>query len=180
VGQQIEVDGARLVGLDEALVEPGEVAVPQVALVLIDPLLVTQQLLGEGLVPGRERGLGDHRVLGDFLEEVIELFGPLGRERRAEPDFLERQVADVLVDDVADGLQLGQVSELPHLLVGVVLAGFLPGQPGQEPLDLGVEQIDLVVAHADLAGQLLVVRLHGGPDVVQHAAGDLGDVRDLA
>ncbi|MHC4100668.1 MAG: hypothetical protein ACYSW1_07340, partial [Planctomycetota bacterium] len=114
-------------GLHEALVEPREVAVAQVTLVLIDPFLVTHQLTGQHLVPGRERRLGDHRVLGDLLEEVVELLGALGGELRPQADLLQRQITEVLVDDVADGLELGQVAQLPHLLVGVVPAGLLLG-----------------------------------------------------
>ena len=78
--------------------------------------------------------------------ELDQLHLPRLREAPALVELLAREIHEVLVDDVADVLEITDEGDQRDLLLGEIRAHGLTPEPGQEELDLALEVVELVVA----------------------------------
>src|SRR5581483_2701559 len=157
VGEHVQVDLGRLERLGEAPTQPGQVRIAQLALALPHHRPLVQHLLGEAAVVGREARDGALEVLGHHAVELDELGLPGLREAAALVELLPRQLHEVLVDDVADVLQVADERDQRDLLLGEVRAHGLVPEPRKEELDLALEIVELIVPPLHVLQQLLVV-----------------------
>ncbi len=56
----------------------------------------------------------------------------------------------------------------------------LAGEFGEEFFDLGVEEIDVVIAFGDFPDEVFIIGFEGAPEVAEHGADDFGGVHDFA
>src|SRR5262245_49738823 len=86
--------------------EPSEMRLAQLALALAHNRALVQHLLGEAPVVGREAGDGALEVLRHEAVELDQLHLARVREAPALVELLAREIHQVLVDDVADVLEI--------------------------------------------------------------------------
>src|SRR2546429_4966783 len=99
---------------------------------------------------------------------------------RSLVELLARQLDEVLVDDVADVLEVADEGDEADLLARELGAHRLAPEAGQEELDLALEEVDLVVALLDLLEQRLVIGAKDGHGVAQHDLHHVGHAQRLA
>ena len=124
-----------------------------------------------------ERGL---QALADALVEGGQLGGAFGGELIIAFDFLRRQLAQVLVDDVADVLEIDGERHDLHGAMALALVEAVAGELGDVELDRFVERVDDVVAPRHVAGELAVVGHQRGHDVAQHGLDRVAHAQRLA
>src|SRR5438093_3394209 len=180
VRENVEVDLGRLDRLREAGAQAADVGLAQLALAHAHEGPLVEHLLREGLVVGREGGDRALEVLGHETVELEDL-GPAGlREAARLVELLARQLHEVLVDDVADVLEVADEGDEADLLARELGAHRLAPEAGQEELDLALEEVDLVVALLDLLEQRLVIGAKDGHGVAQHDLHHVGHAQRLA
>src|SRR5438093_596232 len=180
VREDVEVDLGRLDGLREPGAQAAQVGFAQLSLAHAHEGPLVEHLLREGLVVGREGGDRALEVLGHETVELEDL-GPAGlREAARLVELLARQLHEVLVDDVADVLEVADEGDEADLLARELGAHRLAPEAGQEELDLALEEVDLVVALLDLLEQRLVIGAKDGHGVAQHDLHHVGHAQRLA
>lgn len=101
-------------------------AVGGAALGIAHRRLVGEELAGEHDVARREDVERQRQRRGDAVVEIADLGQPLRREGIALADLLLGELAQVLVDDVADMLEIGDqgddLEQAPALLLGELVA----------------------------------------------------------
>src|SRR5437870_408414 len=157
VRQDVEVDLRRLDGLGEARPQPIEVRLAQVALALPDHRALVEDLLRQSAVVRGEGGDGPLEVLPDDRVELLDLHPARVGEPSSLVELLPRELHQVLVDDVADVLEIPDEGDQRDLFAREVRAHRLATEPGEEELDLPLEEVDLVVTPRDVLQELLVV-----------------------
>src|SRR5467141_979412 len=147
------MDLGRLDRLREAGAQAPEVRLAQLALAHAHEGPLVEHVLRERLVVGGEGGDGALEVLGHEAVELEDL-RPAGlREPARLVELLARQLHEVLVDDVADVLEVADEGDEADLLAGELGAHRRTPETGQEELDLALEKVELVVALLDLLEQ---------------------------
>src|SRR5262245_14839921 len=180
VRQDVQVDLRRLQRFGQPRPQPAQVRFTQLTLAGPHERPLVQHLASQRPVVGGERRDRSLQVLGDQAVELLDL-GPAGlREPAALIVLLPGQLHQVLVDDVADVLEVADEGDHADLLAGELRAHRLPPQPGQEELDLALHEIELVVALLDLLDEREVVRAERGQRIAQHPLRDVGHAQGLA
>src|SRR5262249_46646194 len=116
VGENVEVDLGRLHGLREACAQAHEVRFAQLALAHAHEGTLIQHLLRERSVVGGERGDGALEVLGHEAVELEDLRPSGLREAPRLIHLLARQLHQILVDDIADVLEVADDRDQADLL----------------------------------------------------------------
>src|SRR5262245_37929884 len=104
----------------------------QLALALAHDGTLVEDFLRETPVVGGEAGDRALEVLRHEPVELDQLQLPRLREAPALVELLARQVHEVLVDDVADVLEIADEGDERDLLLGEIRAHGLTSEPGQE------------------------------------------------
>src|SRR5712691_7534971 len=136
VGQHVEVDVGRLERIRAPGAQADQVGFAQLALALADERPAIEHLLGEPAIVRGERRDRALEVLGDEPVELQQLGPALVRELSPVIELLAGQLDQVLVDDVADVLEVADQRDQRDLLAGEVGRHRLPVEPRQEELDL--------------------------------------------
>src|SRR5204863_7107693 len=119
---------------------------------------LVEPLLRQRAVVGGEGGDGTLEILRHQPVELEDL-RPAGiGEAPALIEPLARQLHQVLVDDVADVLEVADHGDERDLLLREIRAHRLAPEPREEELDLALEEIRLVVAALDVLDDLRIVR----------------------
>src|SRR5256885_4555321 len=157
VRQDVEMNLRRLDGLGEARPEPLEVQLAQVALALPDERALVEHVLRQRAIARGERGDRALEVLRDQRVELLDL-RPAGLgEVPALVELLPPELHQVLVDDVADVLEVADDRDQTDLLAREVRPHRVAAEARQEELDLALEKVHLVVASLDVLQELLVL-----------------------
>ncbi len=142
--------------------------------------LVGEELTGEFEIARREDVERQRQRRGDAVVEIADLGQTLRREGIALADLLLGELAQVLVDDVADMLEIGDqgddLEQAPALLLGQFVAGDLD----QIELDRLVDGVDAVISLGDGSGELEFVLLQQRHGIAQHALDAVAEAQSLA
>ena len=130
--------------------------------------LFGQQLARLVDVAGHEDAECDPQQIHRALVEGRKLLGALGRELEAALDLLGRELAQILVDDVADMFEVDGKGNDLHRPLSLALVEAAAGQLGDIELDRLVEAVDAVVHPRDLVDQRAVVGHHRRHHFAQH------------
>src|SRR5215813_399048 len=180
VGEDVQVDLRRLDRLGQAGPQAAEMGFAQVALALAHERALIQHLLRQGAVVRRKGGDRALEVLGHHPVELLDL-GPAGvRESAGLVELLAPELHQVLVDDVADVLEIADHRDEPDLLAGKVRPHRVAAQARQEQLDLALQKVDLVVALLDVLEQFVVAAGEDDGHVAQHPLHHVGHPQRLA
>src|SRR5918996_1334541 len=180
VRQDVEVDLGGLQRFGQPRSQPAQVRLAQLPLAGAHERPLVEHLLGEHPVVGGEGGDRPLEVLDDQAVELLDL-GPAGlREPAPLIILLAGELHQVLVDDVADVLEVPDEGDHPDLLAGEVGAHGLAAETGQEELDLALEEVDLVVALLDVFDHPQIVGLERAERIPQHALHHVGHPQRLA
>ena len=95
-------------------------------------------------------------------------------------ELLAGEVHEVLVDDVADVLEVADERDEADLLARELGSHGVPAEPGEKQLDLALEEVDLIVALLDFLQERLVVGAEDLHSVAQHTLHDVGRAQRLA
>ena len=132
IADHVHVDAAGVDSLGGALVQATDVRQPQLVLADGDPLLLFNHLRRQLDIAGGQRGDGALQQLLDATMEGVDLAPALVRERVAAAYLLEGQLHEVLVDDVADVLQIVDGVEQAQLAASHLVSELGFRQPGEE------------------------------------------------
>src|SRR5205823_13487715 len=116
----------------------------------------------------------------DALVEGGELLRTLAGELELALDLLAGKLGEVLVDDVADVLQVDAEGDNLHGPVALALVEAAARQLGDVELDRLIELVDHVVYARDLAGEGPVVGHKGAHDLAQHDLDMVAHAQGLA
>src|SRR5262245_31057354 len=180
VGEDVEVDLGRLDRLRQARTQAAEVGFAKLSLAHAHEGSLIEHLLRKSPVVGREGRDGALEVLGDEAVELQNLRPARLGEATRLIELLARQLHEVLVDDVTDILEVADERNEADLLARQLRAHGLAAEPGQEQLDLALQEVDLVVALLDVLQQRLVVRAEDLHRVAQHTLDDVRHAQRLA
>src|SRR5438093_10225808 len=180
VCQDIQVDLRRLDGLGEAGAQPSEVGLAQIPLAVPDHGALVEDFLRQAAVVGGEGGDGPLEVLSDQSVELLDLRPARVGEPPSLIELLPAELHQVLVDDVADVLEVADERNQRDLLAREVRAHRLAPEPGEEELDLPLEEVDLVVAPRDVLQELRVIAPEHDRHVAEHSLHHVGHSERLA
>src|SRR5439155_21739746 len=122
----------------------------QLALALARERALVEDVLGERAVVGGEGGDGRLEILRHHAVELEDL-RPAGiGEAATLVELLPSQLHQVLVDDVADVLEVADERDQADLAPRQLGSHRLTAEPGQEELDLALEEVELIVALVDV------------------------------
>ena len=103
-----------------------------------------------------------------------------GREGVAVPDLLGRELHQVLVDDVADMLEIGGEGQDLDVALAVLLAELVARGLDEVELDRLVEPVDGVVGRLDRLHRLGIVALEDVHRLAQHVGHAVAEIQRLA
>jgi hypothetical protein len=126
------------------------------------------QLAGLRHIPRHENGRCDFEAFEHPLVKGGELGGTLGRKLKLSLDFLGRNLAQVLVDDVARVLQVDREGDDLHGAAALAVIKAAARKLGDVKLDRFVQPIDGVVHPRDLEHARAIVRHERGHDFSKH------------
>src|SRR5215510_12285448 len=146
VGEDVEVDLGRLDGLREACAQAPEMGFAKLSLPHAHEGPLVQHLLRERTVVGGEGGDGALEVLGHEAVELEDLRPARLRKAARLIHLLARELHQVLVDDIADVLEVADERDQANLLARELRPHRVAAESGQEQLDLPLQEVHLVVA----------------------------------
>ena len=142
--------------------------------------LLSHQAAGQRDVARGEDVQRQPQVLEHAGVESPQLGHALGREGIAVPDLLGGELHQVLVDDVADMLEVRREGQDLDIAPAVLLAEFVARDLDEVELDRLVELVDGVVGRLDRLHRLGIVALQDVDGLAQHVAHAIAEVQRLA
>src|SRR2546428_5706774 len=144
IREHVEMDLRRFERPREAQAKPAQMRLAQLALALPQDRTLVQHLLGQRAIVGGERRDGALQVLRHHAVELEDL-GPAGvGEPERAIELLSRELHQVLVDDVADVLEIADHGDERDLLLREIGPHRGAVEARQEELDLALEEVHLI------------------------------------
>lgn len=142
--------------------------------------LLRDQLPGDLDVARHEHAEREFEVAHDLLMEGLQLRRALFRESEVPFDLLLSKLHQILVDNVADVLQVDRERDDLHGTLTVPFVQTLAGEPCHIELDRLIELVDRVVHPADLGDKAAIVGHQCRHGLTQHGFDDVAKMKDLA
>ena len=164
----------------QALVQPLDVRGAELALHRVHDGLVPDHFVRNLAIAGRERAHRELEVLDHLRVQIRDLVPALRGENVIAPDLLFGELHEVLVDDIADLLEIHDHEDERGLALRLLLGERMLPQLHEVLLDVLLEPVDEVVARDDLAHERDVVAFEYDSGLAERLKDDVTHAEDFA
>ena len=157
IAQNVQIERVRLDGLRRPLAQARQIPLGGRELALPQLCFCRDQLTSNVQIARHEDSDRELQIVDDLLMEFDEIGLALLGKGDAAPDLLGRKVHQILVDDVADVLEIHREGNDLHCAVAVAVIQAVARHSRHVQLDRLIEAVDRIVHAADLGHQLAVI-----------------------